>query len=491
MASRRARVSERRKKRAEHHPLRRAKRAPGETTDTALDVSRALQATRSAPASAVRHDTIITLQQTVGNSAVQRLMAQRTQQQRHRERKPGQQGLGPYQQVHQATSTGPEPVIQRQKRPAGAKEILPPDVMKELKAKIKERVNQLPVPELPPEDKVKKAVSEGESQGKEMEKVVKGKPAVAEFVAAQTTGGEGLKVAGGTTSATKTKTEESGGAGPARGRAKAEAKKKPAKAAKTRTGFRGMRRRAGMAETGALGQEVIGWAEQAVETGFQFAEIAGRTVANVLGSIFSAIGLLFNVVAGMLDVRAIISSAKRVYDLKKVLSEWRGKVKGKFPSTEEQELLDAVEYAIEQKYFKVFKRAMTLSAAVIGAGVAIAGLATGIALASNPVGWCILAGVGAVAAGIGLGVLFYKIGRAIWKWARGTKGKVRGDMAARLFDNAISGGGKLKGLAQKAIGALGLRWSKMEQEYKQVADERKPKVRKQAIALIMRKLASS
>jgi hypothetical protein len=379
--------------------------------------------------------------------------------------------------------------IQRQKKPAGAKEILPPDVMKELKAKIDQRVKQLPIPKVPSESEVKKAKSQGETQGKALEKVVKDKPAVAEFVAAEMTGGEGVKAPGGKTEAAKP--EAPAAAGPAAGKSSAKAPKQPAKGKKKRTGFTGMRRRAKVAEGAGLTGEVVGWGEQAVETGFQFAEAAARPVTNVLGTVFSAIGLVFSAISAALDIRAIISSAKKVYDLKKVLSKWRAEVKGQFPSSEEQELLDAIEYAIEQKYFKIFKRAITLSSAVIGAGVAIAGLATGIALASNPVGWFILAGIGAVAAGIGLGVLFYKIGRAIYKWWKGTKGKVRGDMAEKLFDNALSGGGKLKGLAQDAIGALGLKWSKIEDKYKKVPDTRKPKVRKRAIGLIARKLASS
>ncbi len=473
----------------------RGRRGPEVRTANTVDPAEALRRTAAAPLSAAGPESILALQQAVGNRAVQRLIAQKRGDGRPSWR-PANPGVAPQ-------TTAP-PGIQREPdngKPKGssAQGSLTPEVMKELKEKINKQVKQGPVPQLPSDSQINETKKEAEAQGKEIAPLVKNNPAMAAFVHANMTKGapsggspppppspaqaqaQAGAVAG---TAPKTQQPQQGSAGAAGG------KKKKSYVGKKK-------RRAGHKERAGLAGELGDVGQQATGTGLDIAEgvvKAGGGVlkgaADVAGKVFGWIGVAFGFIMAAFDIRAIASSAAKVKDLKDVLTDVRAKAKP--GNAQEQELLGAVEYAIEQKYKKIARRAVSLGATLTSTGVGVAALAAGVAilaLASNPVGWLVAAGILGLATLVGLGMLFYKIGRAIFKWAKGRKGKVRGEMAEKLYDNAAHG--EMKGLAQRAIKSLGLNWAKMKKSYEGAPKPARPKVRKSAIGLIKGKLASS
>jgi hypothetical protein len=90
------------------------------------------------------------------------------------------------------------------------------------------------------------------------------------------------------------------------------------------------------------------------------------------------------------------------------------------------DLVEAVDYAIRQKYEKLIKRAL-------GAAVTLAAVGTALAiLIANPVGASLAA---VILGGIGAGFFLYKLGRWAWKkWKTEILGEKRKKMAQRLYN---------------------------------------------------------
>jgi hypothetical protein len=135
-------------------------------------------------------------------------------------------------------------------------------------------------------------------------------------------------------------------------------------------------------------------------------------------AVASVVGVFFSAIKAALDIRSLLSTVQVIRGLKQArqsATAW-----GSSPA-----IVEAVDYAIRQKYEKLIKRA-------IGSMVALAALGTGLALLiANPVGASLAA---VIIGGIGAGVFLYKLGRWAWKkWKTESLGEKRQKMAARLY----------------------------------------------------------
>ena len=150
-------------------PARRSTEEPAAAT---LDTAEAIRQMATSPLSGRRPENILALQQTLGNSAVQRLLA--------RKRGPAGAAISP--------SPGPRQIQRNGDPPPEGGEGLSPEQMKKEKASIEKQVKGLPSLDdrVPSESAVKSAQKEGEAQGKEVQKLVeKGGPEMAAFLHAE------------------------------------------------------------------------------------------------------------------------------------------------------------------------------------------------------------------------------------------------------------------------------------------------------------------
>jgi hypothetical protein len=178
---------------------------------------------------------------------------------------------------------------------------------------------------------------------------------------------------------------------------------------------------------------------------------AGVTMASAGASIAAALGYVaagLGAIVGIFDIKSAISSGRKGSQLEAVMAEL------KKANPADSELIDAIQYAIEQKYSKSKTRALRATTGILGSGIAIGALAAGVslvALASNPVGWVIAAVLAGTATAIGIGIIAYKLGRKLWKWYHGDLGLKRRKIAMRLYDKCVGGDGHAAA-ALKSIG---------------------------------------
>ncbi len=151
----------------------------------------------------------------------------------------------------------------------------------------------------------------------------------------------------------------------------------------------------------------------------EFAHSFTSGAAEALHAVASVVGIFFSAFKAALDFRSLVSSIRVYRALKQARASTR--VLGSSPA-----LVEAVEYAMKQKYEKIFKRAF-------GVVVALATLGLGLAvLIANPVGASLAA---VIIGGIGASMFLYKIGRKYWKkWGTNTLGQKRTDMAKHLYN---------------------------------------------------------
>jgi len=378
---------------------------------------------------------------------------------------------------------------------AAAQQTLSPAEERALKLKIDKEVAKLPVPEIPSEEQAKRAIDEGTKLGSEMAPLVKDNPAMAAFVQA-----EMAPQAEKEAPPVEAQSELPGPAPVSEPGELLEEQppQRPVPSGKTSSGLGQVGDRGGKREKGGVALEMGSHVETTVSTvgeGLQIAGQGSKSALSVLGHVFGAIGTFFSTISAFLDIKALISTGKKLGKLESVLNQARKSVQGDFPTRKEQELLDAIQYAIDQKYSKLWIRATSLvgTIAATSAGIAIwaAGGITAVALASNPVGW----GIAAVILGFGIttGVLIalYKLGRAIYKWFTGTKGRIRAEMATKLFNHSVKERTHLANYARDAIRSLGLDPSQMSREYNIAEGRTKARVEENCIQLIARKLKSS
>jgi len=194
-------------------------------------------------------------------------------------------------------------------------------------------------------------------------------------------------------------------------------------------------------------------------------EVLGRTAEaassgiRTLGTVSGIVGALFSSITAIFDLRALISSKLRGDALRKAAAD--AKTSGHDP-----EIVEAVEYAMEQKYSKALRRAIAFTAGIAATGVSIATLAAGgvgllALLASNPVGWGIAVGILAIATLASTGLLIYKLYRYIKKKRSGVLGEKRQAIAIRLYEGVAKG----DSLAMTAINKLGLPAQDMKDAY--------------------------
>jgi hypothetical protein len=223
-----------------------------------------------------------------------------------------------------------------------------------------------------------------------------------------------------------------------------------------------------------VGEAVVAGAEYGAEIGQGVgmaevgAEAFGRTATgqglNVLSHVLGAVGAFFSVLFGFLDIRALWRTGKRIDALKEAREAARRELRLAGADADANELVEAIDYAISQKYKKVKRRVIGLLATLLTGATGIAFWAAGgvatVFAASNPVGWAIalgLLGAGIVA---GLGLLGYRIIRAIWK--RRQRGQERKRYARTILDHALGEGSahqvsKLRPVARSAIDSLKIR----------------------------------
>ncbi len=173
-------------------------------------------------------------------------------------------------------------------------------------------------------------------------------------------------------------------------------------------------------------------------------------VTKLIGTVTGAIGLFFSTLQSALDLRALISSGFQQSKLDKMAKEAKEKAIAEGHTEEEAtEIVSAVRYAMEQKYSKMIKRAIAFSGGIVSM-IAGAGALAAITLGTNPIGWAILAGIGAA---IGIGLLAYKI----YRWYK--KKYKTGDLGAKRLKMARQIVAKLKGgdsLAKQVVVELHL-----------------------------------
>jgi hypothetical protein len=187
--------------------------------------------------------------------------------------------------------------------------------------------------------------------------------------------------------------------------------------------------------------------------------------SEVIHQVTAVAGVFFSALKAAVDARALVSSYRVVKSLKEARRLAMLYTGG------QSEVVEAVDYAIRQKYQKIIKRAIgTLTAlAALGAGLAI--------LIANPVGAGLAAGI---IAAVGAGVTVYKLGRFIYKKVRDTQGKERARRAEQLFDALADPDPRVSTAAKTAVWALKLDPGKVLAAG-----------REEGVGLLMRKLKSA
>lgn len=181
---------------------------------------------------------------------------------------------------------------------------------------------------------------------------------------------------------------------------------------------------------------------------------AGGVIAQKVGAI---VGVFINAIQALFDLRAIISSGMKYRALKQIAADAK-------KAGHDSAVVDAVEFAMNQKYGKAWMRLISFAAATTAATVGIIALATGatIALFSNPVGWGVLTVLAAIGVTVGIAYTGYRILNALYKSLKGTKGKKRREVALVLYDKLVKG----DAIALAAINELGLPAQKILQASK-------------------------
>jgi hypothetical protein len=156
---------------------------------------------------------------------------------------------------------------------------------------------------------------------------------------------------------------------------------------------------------------------------------------------------VFGAISSALDLRSLISSLRKSSKLDKLAKD--AKKNGADP-----ELIEALEYAVAQKNKKAGRKGLSLFGGVASTTAGVLGI-LGLfgVLASNPVGWAILA-LGAVGGVIGIGLFLYKFIRAKTKE---NKGKAREKHAKKIWEGLQNRGDVKRDTALAAINALGLK----------------------------------
>jgi hypothetical protein len=140
---------------------------------------------------------------------------------------------------------------------------------------------------------------------------------------------------------------------------------------------------------------------------------------------------------------SLVSSAKKSSKLSSLAAQEAGAGDGN------QDLSGALNYAASQKKEKAIKKGVGFAGSAASAAGSVIGLMmlAGM-LASNPVGWALLIAGGTVAGGM----IAYRVGRMVWKRIKENRGKVRGEMALKLYNGVLAGNTR----AIKAVQELGL-----------------------------------
>jgi hypothetical protein len=134
----------------------------------------------------------------------------------------------------------------------------------------------------------------------------------------------------------------------------------------------------------------------------------------------SVVGIFFSSIKAALDLRSVLSTVR-------VLKGLRDAERAAVEAGADPLVVEAVKYAIHQKYEKLVKRALgaTVALATLGAGLAV--------LIANPAGAALAA---VILGGVGAGFFLYKLGRWAWKkWKTKTLGVKRKEMARALFNH--------------------------------------------------------
>lgn len=178
------------------------------------------------------------------------------------------------------------------------------------------------------------------------------------------------------------------------------------------------------------------------------AELAGGS-ATLVSQMTAIANIIFAPIDAVLNTKAAIRSGQKISSLEALAQ--RAKNQG-----HDEVLVDAIQYAISQKYKKMIARLASLCANLVTFGTSVAVLATGgaIALLSNPVGWSILTGIAAAGILIASAVTLYYIGRWIWKKCRGTLGVLRRQMAITLFEKLKGSNSKDQSMARQVLNIL-------------------------------------
>lgn len=195
--------------------------------------------------------------------------------------------------------------------------------------------------------------------------------------------------------------------------------------------------------------------------------VTGLRAAGVIAQKVGAIvGVFLNAIQALFDLRAVISSGMKYRALKQIAADAK-------KSGHDSSVVDAVEFAMNQKYGKAWMRLISFAAATTAATIGIIALATGatIALFSNPVGWGVLTVLAAIGVTVGIAYKGYRILNALYKSLKGTKGKKRREVALVLYDKLVKG----DPIALAAINELGLPAQKIIQasQLKETGDESK------------------
>ncbi|KDR56111.1 hypothetical protein APPUASWS_018445 [Arthrospira platensis str. Paraca] len=176
-------------------------------------------------------------------------------------------------------------------------------------------------------------------------------------------------------------------------------------------------------------------------------------VVSIVAQIASIAGVFFAAITSVIDACAMAKSIQTKNSLKELLHE----TKSQNPGFKQYnpDVVNAVEYAIDQKYEKSGRRALAFSSGLASIGGGIIGLV----LASNPIGWAIGAALAALGGLGAVGLLLYKIGHWFRKRRGGILGKKRNEIATLLYEKLRAG----DALAEKALQKLGLPVEAMQQ----------------------------
>jgi hypothetical protein len=198
-----------------------------------------------------------------------------------------------------------------------------------------------------------------------------------------------------------------------------------------------------------LTKTIVGKAKSTMSPITKAVTDAGDSARTIVSTVGTAVGVFFSALQAMLDVRAAISSGFKY----KALGEIKAKMKaaGGYDDT----VLDAIEYAMDQKYKKAIMRAVGFIGGAISMSVGIAVLAGAgvVALVSNPAGWGVLTALAAVGAIIGLSLALYKFGRWIYKrFISGDVRQKRHGFAVKLYQKGVLGSNEHAVAALQALG---------------------------------------